>query len=148
MRRRRISLLSHPDTSSLFSPHRESQLFHPGEHIPGVDELAFFDVQALNCAALWRTNLILHLHRFHNEQTLAGFHLVSRFDEDANDFARHGSGNLLAALRLECAVPAAAPRTRVGNLHSKLLQAGLDLQYTISRWGEANLVRLPLEEKR
>ncbi len=90
----------------------------------------------------------MHLHRFHNEQSLACFDAVSRFHEHANDFAGHGRNDLLAAFRFERAMPAATPSTRIGNLGSELLQSSLDFENAAARWGDANFVGLAFEKKR
>jgi hypothetical protein len=73
----------------------------------------------------------LHFHGFDDEKALACFDRISHLNEDANDFAGHGSEDLLAALGLDGTMPPAPPRARINNLSDKFLQAGLDLKRSV-----------------
>jgi hypothetical protein len=101
------------------------------EYFAGVNGLAFFDVKPFDNTTFRRTDFVLHLHRFHDDEALAGLDFVSRFDKDANNFAWHGSDYLLAALGFERAMPAAPPGPRIRNLGGEFLEADLELQHTV-----------------
>jgi hypothetical protein len=79
---------------------------------------------------------------------LAGFDSISRLDENADDFAGHGSDNLLPAFGFECAMTPTAPPAWIGNLGGELLQSSLELKHTVRRMSDANFVRLTFEKQR
>ena len=118
------------------------------EHFTGVDRLAFYDVKALDRAAFWRANFVLHFHGFDNQEALARFDLVSCLDEDTHDLARHGSEDLLAALGFECTVPTAAPGTGIDNFGGEFLETCLELEDPVGRLRDVNFVGLAFKKKR
>ena len=118
------------------------------EHFPGVDRLAFFDVKALDRAAFWRANFVLHFHGFDNQEALARLDFVSCLDEDTHDLARHGSEDLLAAFGFECTVPAAAPGTGIDNFSGEFLETCPQLEDPVGRLRDVNFVGLTFEKKR
>jgi hypothetical protein len=101
------------------------------EYLAGVNGLPFFDVKPFDYATFRRTDFVLHLHRFHDNEALAGLDFVSRFDKDANNFAWHGSDYLLAALGFERTMPTASPGPRISNLGGEFLEAGLELEHPV-----------------
>jgi hypothetical protein len=118
------------------------------EHFTGVDRLAFYDVKALDRAAFWRANFVLHFHGFDNQKALARFDLVSCLDEDTHDLARHGSEDLLAAFGFECAVPTAAPGAGIDNFGGEFLETCLQLEDPVGRLRDVNFVASAIEKKR
>ena len=118
------------------------------EHFTGVDRLAFFDVKALDRAAFWRANFVLHFHGFDNQEALARFDSVPCLDENTDDLARHGSEDLLAALGFACTVPTAAPGAGIDNFGGKLLETCLKLEDSVGGLRDVNFVGLAFEKKR
>jgi len=113
-----------PLPSSVFNA-----LVNPGEGFAGVDGLAFLGHNAFDGAALGRADFVLHFHGFDNQQALAGFHVVSCFDEKTHDFAGHGGNDLLAAFGFDAAVAATAPGARIDDFGGEFLRAGLEFQF-------------------
>src|SRR3989304_5660172 len=60
-------------------------------------------------AGLGRGNLVLHLHRFHHHQALPHLHRLARRHQHANDLARHGRADFLAASTPESAAATTRP---------------------------------------
>ena len=118
------------------------------KHLASGDSLALFCGKALYGATLWRANFILHLHGFHNHQTLAGFDFVSYSDEDANHFPGHRSDYLLMPFRFDSAVAASAPGARISDFRGELLQGSLQLEFAVRRWRNLNCVRVTVEKNR
>src|SRR5260370_29328465 len=102
-----------------------------GKHFAGVDGLAFFGENALDDAALGRAYFVLDVHGFYNDEALAGFDVVSCFDEKTDDFTRHRRDDLLAAFGFDVAVAAATPGARIDDFGSELLRAGVKLQFAV-----------------
>lgn len=126
--------------------HRNSG--NDAEHFTGVDGLAFFGVKILDCATFRRANFVLHLHRFDNEEALAGFDFISYLDEEAHHLAGHRSDDLLAALGFPGAMPTTLPGTRIRNLRGEFLHPGLECEHAVWRHHNMNFVRLAIEKYR
>src|SRR4029077_17751108 len=105
------------------------RLVNPSEDFTSVDGLAFLSKDALDGAALGRADFVLHLHGFDDQETLASFDVVSCFDEETHDFARHGRYDLLAAFGLDVAGAAAAPGASVDDFGGEFPRAGLEFQF-------------------
>ena len=79
----------------------------------GLDRLAFADEDFAHAPGASRTQLVFHLHRFDDDETLARLDVITGFDEDADDLARHRRDDPLragAARRRRLAGPAAEAR--------------------------------------
>ena len=121
-------------------------LVDPGEDLAGDDGLAFLREQALDCAGFGGADFVLHFHSFHDEQALACGDLVAEFDEQANDFSRHGSGDLLAAFDFVVAVSAAAPGAWIDELGGEFVMAGLQRQGAVGLGSDADFVGFAIEQ--
>jgi len=114
----------------------------------GGDGLTFGDEDALDGAGLGGADFVLHLHGFDDEQALTGFDFVASGDENANDFAGHGRGDLLSAFGFKDAAALAAPDARVLNDHGEFFAVGLDVE-PATRFGlDANFEGLAVEKNR
>src|SRR5947208_3155156 len=111
------------------------------QSLPPAYVLTFSNHHAFDRPTFRRANVTLHFHGLDDHQPLPCLYRVPRFDQQSYNFARHGRGNLLAALRFRAAV-AATPRTRIEHLGGEFEAAGLQLELPVGRRRHANLVRL------
>src|SRR5258708_27242186 len=112
---------------------RRPALSNNGKHFAGVDWLAFPGEDALDGAALGRADFVLHLHGFDNQKALAGFDVVSCFDEKTDDFTRHRRDDLLAAFGFDVAVAAGTPSAGSQGLRGGLLAGGREVSFSRQR---------------
>src|SRR4051812_22107717 len=93
------------------------------EHVAGVDGRAGLGAQLGDGAGLGRLQLVLHLHRFDDDQALTRFDCLSRLDEHAHDLARHRRLDLCAPSLLARARVRPAQMLRVCEPHAVLARA-------------------------
>lgn len=103
-------------------------------------------MEALERAGLGRANFVLHFHGFHDEEPLTGFDFFAGLDEDADDFAGHGSYDLLAAFEIEGAAATATPRAGIGDFGGEFLQIRLKLEETAGRLHDVDFEGLAFEK--
>ncbi len=125
---------------------RRPALSNNGKRFAGVDWLAFPGEDALDGATLGRADFVLHLHGFDNQKTLAGFDVVSCFDQKADDFTRHRRDDLLAAFGFDVAVAAATPSARIDDFGGEFLRAGVKLQFAVRSRRHADFEGLAVKE--
>src|ERR1700719_3237057 len=123
-----------------------AKLFHPGEHVSRIHCQPLFRKKFFDPPAFWRTDFVLHFHRFHNQQSLPHFDRVSFTHQNPHNFSRHGRGDLLAPFHFECAVPSAAPHAWVAYFRLVLREPGVHSQRAIGSWSNADLVRLSVQQ--
>jgi hypothetical protein len=75
----------------------DRRLFNNGKHLVSVDRCSFGDANFEDAPGLWRLDLVLHLHRFDYDDPLTRGNLIAAPQENANDFPRHRSRELLLA---------------------------------------------------
>jgi hypothetical protein len=118
---------------------------NPGEDFAGVYGLAFFGQEAFDLSTFGRANFILHFHGFDDEESLSGFDGFTRGHQNANNFARHGRENFLAAFDFDGALPATAPGAGVDHLSGKFVGAALHFDRAIQGSREVNFEGLATE---
>jgi hypothetical protein len=123
-------------------------LIDPSEDVAGVDGLAFFGLDALDLAFFRRANFVLHFHGFDNNETLARFDFVADLHEETDDFAGHGSDDLLAAFGFEGALFSATPGARIADIGLEFMWAGLEFIGAIERWRDVNFEGGAIQEYR
>src|SRR6516162_5509592 len=109
------------------------QLFDDGEDVARINGGAFGGKDFLHPAVLGRLHLVLHLHGFHDDNALAGFDFVFFGNHDANDLARHGSGDLLRAGFAPCGGTPRTQRARV--LHVDGVPGTADYEVQVAAQG-------------
>ena len=73
----------------------EFRLLHDDQDIAGCNGSAFGDGQGDHAARPNRLQLVLHFHRFDDNEALTGFNSIALGYQDANNFAWHWSGQCL-----------------------------------------------------
>jgi hypothetical protein len=128
-----------------------SESLESGDHaqnVTGIDRLAFLGDKPLDCAGLGRTDFILHLHGLHDEDALAGLHLVTCIHEQANHFSGHRGSDLLAAFGFDVTVAAAPPRARVNDFSDEFFLTGLQDQRSVGLGRDVNSIGFAIEKDR
>src|SRR5207245_11691911 len=117
--------LLRPIHSDVVVPVSHRKLDDDAENFTGIDGLAFLDLDALDRYTFRRADFVLHLHRFHDQQTLIRFHFFTCPNQHANHLAGHGRDDLLTAFRLHAAVPSSPPRAGINDFGGEFESAAL-----------------------
>src|SRR5262249_13951498 len=96
------------------------------QNLPSIHGGAGDRGQARHAAGAGGFHLVLHLHRFHDNQALTRFHLIAGRYQHTHNLARHGSRYDLDALRAKTAL-LAAPAAWIDPLHAELAAGYRDM---------------------
>src|SRR5581483_3133145 len=94
------------------------------QDVLAFDVLPGLDVDLLDDAARGRRDLVLHLHRFEDEEHLARLHFLAFRDRDADDLARHGGTHTRAARAALLARAGARAKLRDAEAHGRAVDRG------------------------
>ena len=115
------------------------------EDFSRVDGLAFGHKQLFDRARLGGLHFVLHLHRFHNNQSLPCFNFIARFHKDSNHFSRHRRNYRLSAFALQRGTAVPTPLPGVKDFDRYLASPNVNAQSGAPRL-DTDFKRLPAHQ--